>query len=327
MILRAFRFLMALCGAVSLAATAAELKVGMIGLDTSHVVEFTRRLNDPTDKEFIPGAHVVVAFKGGSRDIPASWNRVDGFTKTLRDKYGVRIVDSIDSLIKEADVVMIENVDGRPHLEEAIPVIKAHKPLFVDKPLAGSLRDALEIYRLARENGVPIFSASSLRFYQSLQEMKSADAGQINGACACGPCEVEPHHPDLFWYGIHSTEALYTILGPGCKSVVCTATTNTHVVTGLWKDGKVGTVRGLRNSPYQYRMTVFGSKKVLDEQLDGSYTPFLREVVKFFQTGVAPVPAAETLEIYAFMEAADESKRQGGCPVKISDVMRKNGGE
>jgi hypothetical protein len=327
MILRVLCFSMALCGPVSVAAMAADLKVGMIGLDTSHVVEFTRRFNDSTDKEFVPGARVVVAFKGGSPDIPASWNRVEGFTKTLQEKYGVKIVDSIDDLLKEADVVMVENVDGRPHLNEAAAAIKARKPLFVDKPVAGSLRDAIEIFRLARKNGVPIFSASSLRFYSSLQEMKSTDYGEIKGAISCGPCELEPHHPDLFWYGIHSTEALYTIMGPGCESVVCTATDDTHLVTGLWKDGKVGTVRGNRKGPYLYRMTVFGAKKVLDEQLDGSYAPLLREVVKFFQTGVAPVPPEETLEIYAFMEAADESKRQGGRPVKISDVIRKNGGE
>ncbi len=322
-------FLRILCVlmAVKLAAAAADLKIGMIGLDTSHVVEFTERLNDPSGKNFIPGARVVVAFKGGSPDIPSSWNRVDGFTKTLQEKYGVKIVDSVDALLSEADVVMVENVDGRPHLKEALAAISAHKPLFVDKPLAGSLRDALQIYRQAMEKGVPIFSASSLRYYPSLQKLKAAEIGELRGVISCGPCELEPHHPDLFWYGIHSTEALYTIMSAGCESVVCTATANTHVVTGTWKDGRVGTVRGLRNAPYAYRMTVVGAKKILDEPLDGDYTPFLREVVKFFQTRVAPVPPEETLEIYAFMEAADESKRSGGCTVKIADVIRKNGGQ
>jgi hypothetical protein len=327
MLIRLLCLPLALCAGLTLTATAADLKVGLIGLDTSHVVEFTRRLNDPADKEFIPGARVVAAFKGGSRDIPTSWNRVDGFTKTLREKYGVKLVESIDALLPEVDVVMIENVDGRPHLEEAAPVIKAHKPLFVDKPLAGSLRDTLQIYRLARENGVPIFSSSSLRYYPNLQAMKTAEIGELKGAFSCGPCELEPHHPDLFWYGIHSTEALYTMMGPGCESVVCTATANTHLVTGLWKDGKVGTLCGLRKGATPYRLTVFGTKKVLDEELEGGYAPFLREVVKFFQTGIAPVPAEETLEIYAFMEAADESKRQGGCPIKLADVMKKNGAE
>jgi len=321
MFLRILCFLLA----AILSATATDLKVGMIGLDTSHVVEFTKRLNDQTDKDFIPGARVVVAFKGGSSDIPSSWNRVDGYTKTMREKYNVNIVDSIDAVLAESDVIMIENVDGRPHLKEALATIDAHKPLFIDKPLAGSLRDALQIYRQAREKDVPIFSASSLRYYPNLQGMKSAEAGEIRGAVSSGPCELEPHHPDLFWYGIHSTEALYTLMGVGCESVVCTPTADTHVVTGTWKDGRVGTVWGLRETPYEFRMILFGSKKVLDEKLEGDYTPFLREVVKFFQTRVSPVPPEETLEIYAFMEAADESKRSGGSPVKIADVIRKNG--
>jgi len=311
--------------AASSVSFAADLRIGMIGLDTSHVVEFTRRFNDSTDKNFIPGARVVAAVKGGSPDIPESWNRVEGYTKTLREKYGVKIVDDIDQLLKEADVVMIESLDGRPHLAEAVPVINAGKPLFVDKPAAASVRDVLEIYRLAKEHNVPIYSGSSLRYYPNLQEMKAAPVGELRGAASCGPAELEPHHPDLFWYGIHPTEALYTIMGTGCESVVCTATPDTHLVTGLWHGGKVGTLRGIRHGAAPYRVTIFGSKKVLDEQLAGDYTPFLREVVKFFQTGVAPVPAQETIEIYAFMEAADESRRAGGCPVKISDVLKNDG--
>jgi predicted dehydrogenase len=209
-------------------------------------------------------------------------------------------------------------------LSEALPVISAGKPLFIDKPAAGSLRDVLEIYRQAREHNVPIFSGSSLRYYPNLQAMKTNDLGELRGADTSGPAELESHHPDLFWYGIHAAEVLYTIMGTGCESVTCTATPDTHFVTGVWRGGKIGTLRGVRHAPYQFRATVFGSKKVLDEQLSGDYTPFLREVVKFFQTGVAPVSAGETIEIYAFMEAADESRQAGGCPVKISDVMEKN---
>jgi predicted dehydrogenase len=309
--------------AASSAIFAADLRVGMIGLDTSHAVEFTKRFNDPADKNFIPGLKVVAAVKGGSPDIAESRTRMPGYAKTLQEKYGVKIVDDVDQLVKEVDVVMIESLDGRPHLKEAVPVINAGKPVFVDKPAAASLRDVLEIYRLAKEHNVPIFSGSSLRYYPNLQAMKATEIGELKGAASCGPAELEEHHPDLFWYGIHPTEALYTIMGPGCESVSCTVTPDTHVVTGVWKGGKIGTLRGIRNGSAPYRVTVFGSKKVLDEQLAGDYTPFLREVVKFFQTGIAPVPAEETIEIYAFMEAADESKRGGGCPVKISDVMKK----
>ena len=306
-------------------AFSADIRIGMVGLDTSHCIEFTKRFNESTNKNNIPGGKVVVAYKGGSPDINESASRVDGYTKTLQEKYGVKLVDTIEEVCQQCDVVLLESLDGRPKLKQVTPIIKAHKPVFVDKPLSASLKEAVEIFKLAKENNVPIYSGSSLRYYPNLQEMKKADIGQIQGVISTGPAHLETHHPDLFWYGIHPTEALYTIMGTGCESVVCTANEKTHVVTGTWKDGRIATLRGIRDGAAPYRMEVFGTKKVLTDQLAGDYTPFLREVMTFFRTGVAPVPAAETLEIYAFMEAADESKRQGGCPVKIADVMKKAG--
>lgn len=311
--------------AVTFAAAAADLRIGMIGLDTSHVVEFTHRLNDPKNKNHVEGGKVVAAFKGGSEDMPTdSMQRIPPYAKELETKWGVKMYDSIDALVKDVDVVMVESVDGRKHLEQALPAMKAGKPVFIDKPVSGSLRDAIKIYDLAKQYNVPIYSGSSLRFYPNLQEMKHTDVGELKGAYSIGPAHMEKHHPDLYWYGIHPTEALYTIMGTGCESVVCTFTPETHVVTGVWKGGKVATLRGMRSGIEPYRVSVYGSEKVLDEQLAGDYTPFLREVIKFFQTGVAPVSPEETIEIYAFMEAADESKREGGKPVRIADVMAKN---
>jgi predicted dehydrogenase len=308
----------------------ADLRIGMIGLDTSHAAAFTKVLNDPTDKDHLPGAKVVAAVKMSSPDVESSFSRVDGYAKTLQEKYGVKLLNSIDELCQQVDAVLIESVDGRPHLEQARPVIKAQKPVFIDKPLAGSLRDAIEILRLAKEANVPVFSSSSYRFYDSMIQLKQAKVGAINSALSYGPAHLEPHHPDLYWYGIHATEALYTVMGTGCETVVCTMTTNTHVVTGVWSDGRVGTVQGLRNGAIPHKVIVFGTKGVA-EQTEGekgasSYAPLVREIVKFFQTRVAPVKPEETLEIMAFMEAADESKRQGGVPVKIKDVLKKNGG-
>ncbi len=303
---------------------AAELRIGMIGLDTSHVTAFTKLINDPTDPKHVPGGKVVAAFKGGSRDIESSWSRVEGYTKELREKWGVEIVDSIEALCARVDVVMLESVDGRPHLEQVKPVFKAGKPVFIDKPVAGSLRDAIEIYRLAKEYQVPCFSSSSLRYYPGLVELAHADVGQLKGAISTGPCSLEPHHPDLYWYGVHPAEALYTVMGTGCESVVRTSTPDTDVVTGVWQGGRVGTLVGIRNAAAPYRVTVFGSKKVLDQKEGGDYAPLIREVMEFFQTKVAPVSAEETVELFAFMEAADESKRRGGTPVRIADVIRKH---
>jgi predicted dehydrogenase len=300
------------------------LKAGIIGLDTSHVVAFTKTLNDPKAEGALARVRVVAAYPGGSPDIPASKDRLQGFTNQLRDKYHVEIVDSIDALLQKVDVVFLESVDGRPHLEQVKPVFKAKKPVFIDKPVAGSLADAVEIYRLAKESGTPCFSSSSLRFGPGIRDARTGDKfGAILGCDAYGSCSLEPHHPDLFWYGIHGIELLFTIMGPGCESVTRVETDNTEFVTGKWKDGRVGTFRGIRKGKQDYGAMVFGTKMVGPAGQFEGYEPMIVEICKFFESGKAPVAAEETLEIYAFMEAADESKRQGGKPVTLASVMER----
>lgn len=320
--------LLAILSLASLAATAlaAEVKIGMIGLDTSHVVAFTELLNNPNHKDHVPGGKVVAAFKGGSPDIPSSADRIEGFTKQLQEKYGVKLVSTIEELCQQVDAVMLMSVDGRPHLEQARPVITAKKPLFIDKPVAGSLRDAITIFKLAKEAGVPVFTSSSYRFYESMQQLKQKDVGELKGAISYGPASKEPHHPDLFWYGVHATEALFTIMGAGCETVTRIATPDTDVVTGVWSGGKVGTLRGLRNASSPHKVIVFGSKAVAEQQGGGGYAGLVREIMQFFQSGKPPVNPKETIEMFAFMEGADESKRQGGCPVSIPELIRKHGG-
>lgn len=304
-------------------AGAEDLKVGIIGLDTSHVIAFTKLMNDPTDEKHVAGAKVVAAYKGGSADIESSASRVEGYTKELQENFGVQIVDSIETLCTLVDAVLLESVDGRPHLEQVKPVFAAGKRVFIDKPVAGSLRDALAIQALGEAHNVPWFSSSSYRFYESMTALMKEDVGEIRGAISYGPAEIEPHHPDLFWYGIHATEALFTAMGTGCESVVRTSTTDTDVVTGIWSGGRVGTLRGLRNAAMPHQVILFGTKDVAAQEGDGDYAPLVAEIVKFFQTGIAPVSPAETIEMFAFMEAADESKRQGGVPVKLADVVAK----
>lgn len=302
-----------------------EIRIGMIGLDTSHVIAFTRVLNTPTDEQHVPGARVVAAFKGGSPDVESSRTRIDGFTEELVTKYGVRLYDTIEELAGAVDAIMIESVDGRVHLEQARRVFPFGKPVFIDKPFAGSLRDGIEIVRLARQHGVPVFSTSSLRYSPGMAKIRNADIGRQLGAFSMGPARLEPYHPDLFWYGIHAVEAMYTVMGRGCTSVVRTHTLDTDVVTGVWSDGRVGTVRGTRNAPGDYALLVFGTKGTAEHRERSSYPAMLLDVVKFFRTGMAPVDLEDTIEILAFMEAADESKRQGGAPVSIADVMKANG--
>lgn len=302
-------------------ARAAEpLRIGMIGLDTSHVTAFTELLNNASSKNHVPGAKVVAGFKGGSPDIESSRSRVDQYTAELRDKYGVKIYDSIEELCRNVDAVMVESVDGRPHLAQASRVIKAGKPLFIDKPMAGSLADVLEIFRLAREAKVPVFSASSLRYGKATQEVRQGSIGKVLGAETESPCPLEPTHPDLFWYGIHGVESLYTVMGMGCESVRRGTTPDGRIeVTGQWTGNRVGI---FRQSQSGYGGQARGEKGTVKVGAYDGYHPLVAEVVKFFQTGISPIAPEETIELFAFMEAADESKKQGGAPVRLADMLK-----
>jgi hypothetical protein len=303
------------------AAFAADLRIGIIGCDTSHVKEFTETLNNPDAKGHIPGGKVVAAFKGGSKDIPSSASRVEGFTTLLQTKYGVHIYDSIEELCKHVDVVLLESVDGRPHLEQVKPVLKAHKPVFIDKPMAGSLKDVMEIFRLAKEAKVPIFSSSGLRFSKDTQAVRGGSIGRVSYFETYGPCELESHHPDLFWYGVHGVEALFTVLGTGCETVQRGTTPDGKIeVTGIWSDGRKGVFRAESKG---FHGLARGDR---DEAPAGSfdgYVPLVAAIMEFFKTGVAPVKPEVTMEIFAFMTAADESKAKGGAVVNLSDVMAK----
>jgi predicted dehydrogenase len=309
------------------------LKVGIIGLDTSHAVTFTQLLNDPTHPNHVPGAVVTVAYKGGSPGLAESSTRIERFTKDVTEKWHVRLVPSIPELCTQVDAVLLLSVDARQHLEQLQPVFAAKKRVYVDKPLAQSLKVAQQIVQASREAGVAFFSSSSQRYSKPITNLSQDQTiGRVNGAFTFGPMTIESYLPDLFWYGIHSVESLYALMGTGCERVTRLHTEGEDSVVGLWKDGRIGEIRGLRSSPRTYGAVVFGSKRVAvsNNLLEGQsrngstvagYQPLVEEIVKFFRTGAVPVQPDETLEILAFMEAADRSKEQNGAPVTLSSIL------
>ena len=299
----------------------ATKRIGIIGLDTSHSVAFTKALNDANAVASLGGYKVVAAYPKGSNDIVSSVNRIAGYTEEVK-KYGVEIVSSIEALLGKADYILLETNDGRLHLQQALEVIRARKPLFIDKPVAASLGDAIAIYEAAEKNNVPVFSSSSLRYMQSVQDVVKGKIGKVLGADTFSPATLEKTHPDLFWYGIHGVETLYTVMGTGCSEVMRMSSDQTDKVIGLWKDGRIGSFRGTRSGKHDYGGIVYGEKgnQVLGP-FDG-YNALLEQIIRFFDTGMPPVPAAETIEIFAFMEAADRSKAKGGAPVKIESVLK-----
>ena len=321
------------------AADPAPIKVGVIGLDNYQAVAFTELFHNPKAAANLSGLKVVAAFPAGSPDIEESARELPKWTDGIK-KLGVEIVKSPDDVLKQVDAVMVMSLDGRAHLEQLRAVLKAGKPVYVGRPLAASLADAAEIFRLAQEYKMPIFSCSQHRFSPGFLGMRNhPEVGDVLGADVYGGCPREPHHPDLFWHGVHGVETLYTIMGPGCVSVTRASTDLADVVTGTWKDGRVGTYRGIRKGAPKYSATVFGTTGVSPAGIYGhgvpvkgvvptadkymGYEATAVEIVTFFKTKVPPVSAEETTELFAFMEAAEESKRQNGAPVKLDAVLAK----
>jgi hypothetical protein len=302
---------------------APPIKVGIIGLD-AHAVPWTEIIHGPKASPPICELRVVAAFPAFSADIAFSKDNIEKNVARMRE-LGVEICETVEAMLPKVDAVMVLSIDGRPHRRQARSVFAAKKPLFIDKPVAASLVEVVRIFREARESGTPCFSNSSLRYSPGIRGMTSEPAvGRVLGCDAYSNNQsILPGHPDLFYYGIHGYEILFTIMGPGCRTVCRVRTDAADLVTGTWNDGRVGTFRGILRGQTGFGATVFGERGIAPAGKFEGYEPLLVEIAKFFKTGQAPMSDADTLEIYAFMEAADESLRQGGRPVSVSSVLGK----
>lgn len=226
-------------------------------------------------------------------------------------------------LLDLVDFVLLETNDGNLHLEQAVEVFKAGKPVFIDKPIAANLADAIAIFDLAEKYNVPMFSASSLRFSHQTQKARNGEFGEILGADTYSPAKLEPSHTDLSWYAIHGIESLFAVMGVGCESIQRTYTEGSEFIVGKWKDGRIGTMRGIREGKSQYGGRALTKTGFVDVGSYDGYDVLLKEIIQFFETGISPIPREETLEIFAFIEAADESRKKDGQPINIQKVMKK----
>lgn len=286
------------------------MRIGIIGFDTSHAVEFTKRINHIgiSEDHWVYGAKVTVGCPCGPSSF-ASEDIIAQRTQVLRE-FGVEIVDSPEEVIGKVDAIMIELQEGDLHLKIVEPFLEAGIPSFIDKPLACSVADAKKIFELAHLYNTPVFSSSSLRYALEVQELKSReDLGKVLGAETYSPAILNPKNPGLFNYGIHGIEMLYTIMGNGCKSVRCIHKEGWDVVIGTWHDDRIGIFRGIRKGPHVYGFTAFCERDVVSSSINTQYIyrELLKRVIEMFKTRKMPVTPEETIEIIAFIEAALKS--------------------
>ena len=233
----------------------------MIGLDTSHAPAFAELLNGPEPAGELAGVKVVAAFPGGSPDLPASADRVEGLhQETGRDGGRDRRFDrgpAAEGRRGAAGERRRPAAPGAGHCRCSRPGSRCSSTSRWPARWPTRWRS----FELAKQLDVPCFSSSSLRFSPGILGMRDDPrVGEVLGCEARGPCTLEPHHPDLFWYGIHGVETLFTIMGTGCEAVSRVQTDGTEFVVGRWNDGRVGTFRGLRDGAHGYGATVFGSQ-------------------------------------------------------------------
>jgi predicted dehydrogenase len=295
-----------------------ELKIGLLGLDTSHVPAFAQILNDPSHAYHVPGGRITSAFRGGSPDFELSFSRVEGFTKRLREEFQVAILDSPQEVAGACDAIMLTAVDGRAHLPLFEAIAPFGKPVFIDKPFATSSADASAMTQLAQKHDVKLMSCSSLRYAQPLVETlieAVAKNEALVGADCSGPMSLEPTQPGFFWYGIHSVEMLYAALGAGCVHVTATGNDQHDLLTAQWRDGRIGTVRGNRIGNQTFGALLHSAKQSRFVNAfvhpKPAYAGLLERIVPMFAGGEAPIELEETLEIVRFIEAANTSWQSG----------------
>ncbi|AZN42383.1 Gfo/Idh/MocA family protein [Paenibacillus albus] len=292
------------------------LRIGFIGIDTSHVVAFTELLNDAEHPYHVPGGNVCSAYGVKSADFQKSYGRMDGYIEALTQRFGVKLAASIEEVAEQSDVIMLESVDGRVHLEQFKRLSPFRKPVFVDKPFALTSADALFMKALAEEQGIPVMSCSALRFAEGLsQALANTPDGEIIGAECYGPMELEPTQPGMFWYGVHTADMLYRVLGKGCIRVRATTNADHDVITCEWADGRIGVIRGNRrgNSTFGGIIHRVGGSSFIDIASSDKpyYASLLEQVMIMFTTGKPPIDLNETVEIIRFMEAVGESRQTG----------------
>jgi len=295
------------------------VRLGLVGLDTSHSTAFTEIINGGNPNAYGGKYKIVAAYPYGSKVIESSHSRIPGYTEKVK-ALGVEICGSIAELLSKVDCVFLETNDGRVHLEQAAEIFKSCKRVFIDKPLGGTLGETIAICELARQYGVQMFSSSALRFSAKSQELRQGKHGKVLGADCYSPHHPEATHPDFGFYGIHGIESLFTVMGRGCQSVSRTHTDIGDICVGMWDENRLGTFRAICHNPSGYGGTAFTEKGIVPVGGYEGYKPMLDEILKFFDTGIAPIDNEETIEIFVFMKASNLSLQRGGKAVTMREA-------
>ena len=292
------------------------MRIGAIGIDSSHLPEFSRRMKElnAAKKTRCLVTHV---FDPGGHDLPkaAEW-----LAKT-RDM-GAQQVGSMDELLKSVDGVMVLSVNGNKHLPLSLPSLERGLPTYIDKPLTCNLSEAKQLLATARKTSARCYSASSLRFPAEVTEMDKAALGALKAIDAFGPGSIHALMEGLFFYGVHTIEMVDALWGPGVKRVSAVHLEDRDLLDLDYHDGRFARLRMERKGAYEFGATVHGEKGVKQFKVDFApvYTRLMEGMARFFEGGAAPPPLRDLVENVAVMEAGNASMKRDGAWVEIEKI-------
>jgi predicted dehydrogenase len=287
-----------------------DLKVAIIGLDTSHAVEFARRMQAPdcAPEMKVAGMKAVSCLRFATPFMDEAG--LDERQKQL-EAWGVQVTTDLAEAVADCDALMLEINDPAYHLEYFQKCAGLGKPIFLDKPMADTLESGRAIYDLAQEKGVRVLSCSSLRFAGKLQEACAA-VPEPRCVSTFGPLGIAPAGSSIVWYGVHAFEMLQRALGRGAEKVFARRDCAGVVTVIEYGDGRRGVVE-LTEGAYHYGGCLRGPGGCAPFVVDGRrlYSDQLEVVHRFFQGEAPPLELEDTLEVMALLDAAERSSQSG----------------
>jgi predicted dehydrogenase len=287
-----------------------DIRVALIGLDTSHTIEFANRMQGPdcpADQK-VAGLRAVNCLR-----FETPFQNEEGLNNRQKqlEIWGIKVTTNFDEAVADCDALMIEINDPAFHWEYFTKCAALGKRMFLDKPLADTIQNGRKIYDLIQSRNLSVFSSSSLRFIPSFLEACRQMPAPIF-VHAYGPLGKAPAGSGVVWYGVHSFELLERAMGRGARSVTVKKDDAGVTCIVSYPDNRRGIVE-LSEGAW-----VWGGELRMKDQsvpfvvnMDYAYRDLLREVETFFRTGVAPVVMADTLEVMALLDAARRSFDSG----------------
>ena len=252
---------------------------------------------------------------GGADTIALAWAMTDkpgGRTAAQWcADFGVAQASSIQEVVQGCDAIVVlspDHAEQHPALCD-IP-LRSGKPVYVDKTFATDTATARALFALAAEHGTPMYSSSALRYSDEILGRPASFTAQS------GVTAVHTRGPGVITnYGVHQLEMVTALMGTGAQRVryVPEAAKPTMEIDYGGRSASIC----FDGDDFTFRAENSAGEVLEPPQCSNFFPNFIQSMLEFFHTGVPAVPAGETIEIMAILEAGASAAQQPGTWVAL----------